>query len=159
MDIDNLATDPNHYSLVANPYQAVVDYSKVTKTGLTGYIYVWDASINTRGGYVSVDVDNNSNMISGSDASKYLAPGHAFFVQNNATGNASLTFNEADKAVSENQVTVFSTNTDFSIQSNLYKTSNLQNGYGVSDGLVLKFSDNYTTLADYEDAEKFIKPR
>jgi len=34
----------------------------------------------------------------------------------------------------------------------------LQNGNGVSDGLVLVFNNNYTTLADDEDAVKFTNP-
>jgi|GEM_PF-2756605 len=158
-DIDNLATAPGHYSLVTNPYQAVVDYSEVTKTGLTDYIYVWDASFNIRGVYKTIDLNDQSmNTPFTANGNNFLAPGQAFFVQNNASGNGSLSFNEDDKATSQAQVTVFDTNTDFSIQSSLYKTANLQNGYGVSDGLVLKFNDNYTTIANYEDAEKFINP-
>ena len=163
--VDNMATTNGHYSLVANPYQAVVDYDKVTKSGLTDYIYVWDASVNSRGAYVTVDVIDNSNNFTpdpttspGSDANNFLAPGQAFFVQNDAIGNGDLTFNEEDKDTSATQVTVFSTNTDFTIQSGLFRTANLQNGSGKSDGIVLLFNNNYTTLADYEDAVKFDNP-
>ena len=161
LDIDALATGGGDFSFVANPYQAVVDYVDVDKTNLTEQLYVWDASINTRGGYVTVDFSDTSNIfnnVGSSDASNFLAPGQAFFVQNNASGNGALTFNEDYKATSATQVSVFSANTDFTIHSSLFKTLNLQNDYGVSDGLVVVFNNNYTTLADYEDAEKFINP-
>lgn len=160
-DVDNLATQPNHFSLVANPYQAVVNYVDVDRTNLTDHLFVWDASINERGGYVSVDfsdVSNIFNNVSSSDADNFLAPGQAFFVQNNASGNTALTFNEDDKDTTASQVTVFNTNTDFVIRSNFYKTNNLQNGDGLSDGLMIRFNNNYTTSADDEDATKLTNP-
>jgi hypothetical protein len=99
-------------------------------------------------------VFNNSS--GASDANQFLAPGKAFFVQNNANGNGALMFEENDKATSENQVTVFNTNTDFVITSSLYKTEDLQNGYGKADAWMLRFNPAYNNIADYEDALKFV---
>jgi len=96
MKVDAMASTAGNFSFTANPYQAVVNYVDVDRTNLTDQLYVWDASINTRGGYVTVDFSNTSNIfnnIGSSDASNFLAPGQAFFVQNNASGNGALTFN------------------------------------------------------------------
>ncbi|NBC57809.1 MAG: T9SS type A sorting domain-containing protein, partial [Bacteroidetes bacterium] len=161
-----LSNELGLYSLVANPYQAVVDYSLVTRTDLTDFIYIWDASIggnNGRGGYVTVDISSNSvtnpNPTT-SDASKFIAPGMSFFVQNLSSGtiSPSLTFNENDKATGENQVTVFSTIPNFYINSRLYLSSDLQNGNSERDAVGLRFSNNFTTLASDEDATKIGNP-
>ena len=159
--IDALATDDSDFSLVANPYQAVVDYDMVTRSGLLDFIYVWDASFNSRGGYKTIDLNDQSNNIpSTANGSNFLAPGQSFFVENDSdnTTNTSITFKEGDKATDQAQVSVFSTNTFFKIQSGLFKTENLQSSSDISDGLLLLFDNNYTTLADDEDASKFTNP-
>jgi len=161
-----LSTQTGFYNLIANPYQAVVDYSLTSKTDLTDFIYVWDASIggeNGRGGYVTVRVSNNTitdpNPTT-SDASKFIAPGMSFFTQNLSTGSIapSLTFNEDDKATGASQVTIFSTYPHFYINSRLYLSSDLENGYSERDAIGLRFSDGFTTLGSDEDATKFINP-
>jgi hypothetical protein len=153
--------------LAANPYQAIVNYNEVTRDDLTDFIYVWDAGIagsNGLGAYVTVDVTGNTtppNPFS-SDANQYIAPGMSFFVQNLSSGSLeitapfdpSLTFNEEDKAVIETEVSIFNTYPHFYINSRLYKTTNLQNGNTESDAIGLRFSDDYTTLANDEDASK-----
>ncbi|WP_339686041.1 reprolysin-like metallopeptidase [uncultured Nonlabens sp.] len=155
----SMAAGAGGFSFIGNPYQAVVDYGSLTTTNLTDFIYVWDASIagsNGRGGYVTVEVSSNSIVPgpSSSDATKYIAPGQAFFVQNKAAGNGSITFEEAHKATSQAQVSIFNTNTDFYINSRLYKSIDLQNAAMESDAIGLRFSDNFTTLGSDEDATK-----
>jgi len=163
-DSPTLATAANNYSFVGNPYQAVVDFASVTKSNLTDFIYVWDASVagsNGNGGYITVQVSNGNITApspSSSDASQYIAPGQAFFVQNNATGNGSITFEEADKATGQAQVSVFSTYTNFYINSRLYKASALQNGEMESDAIGLRFNEDYTTIGSDEDASKLANP-
>lgn len=166
-----LSTTHEHYSLVANPYQAIVNYNEVTRDDLTDYIYVWDASItgvNGLGAYVTVDVTGNTtppNPFS-SDASQFIAPGMSFFVQNLSNGSAeitvpfdpSLTFNEDDKSTVENEVSIFNTDNHFYINSRLYKTLDLQTGNTESDAIGLRFSNDFTTLADDEDATKLYNP-
>ncbi|SHE61081.1 Por secretion system C-terminal sorting domain-containing protein [Psychroflexus salarius] len=159
-----LASAADNYSFVGNPYQAVVDFASVTKSNLTDFIYVWDASVagsNGNGGYVTVQVSTGNITApspSSSDASQYIAPGQAFFVQNNATGNGSITFEEADKATGQTQVGIFSTYTNFYINSRLYKASALQNGEMESDAIGLRFNENYTTIGSDEDASKLANP-
>ena len=159
-----LATAANNYSFVGNPYQAVVDFGAVTKSNLTDFIYVWDASIagsNGNGGYTVVDASDGSEAAPSpysSAANQYIMPGQAFFVQNNASGNGSITFEEADKATGEPQVSIFSTYTNFYINSRLYKASALQNGEMESDAIGLRFNENYTTIGSDEDASKLANP-
>ncbi len=159
-----IASAADNYSFVGNPYQAVVDFASVTKSNLTDFIYVWDASVsgsNGNGGYITVQVSTGNITApspSSSDASQYIAPGQAFFVQNNATGNGSITFNEADKATGQTQVSIFSTYTNFYINSRLYKASALQNGEMESDAIGLRFNENYSTIGSDEDASKLANP-
>lgn len=158
----SLATAANNYSFVGNPYQAVVDVNTTSRTNLTDFIYVWDASIageNGNGGFVTVPIPGSAtpNPYS-SDATQYIAPGQAFFVQNTATGNGSITFEENNKATAEIQQTPFSLNNEFYINSRLYKTSALNNNETESDAIGLRFSENYTTLGSDEDAGKLGNP-
>lgn len=159
-----LANDPGNFSFVGNPYQAVVDYSATTRSNLTDFIYVWDTSVagsNGNGGYITVEISSNTITApspSSSDASKFIAPGQAFFVQNTAAGNGSITFEEADKATSQAQVSVFNTYSNFFINSRLFKTDDLQNAYMESDAIGLRFSEDYTTLGSDEDAIKLANP-
>lgn len=155
----SMAAGAGAFSFIGNPYQAVVDYGNLTRTNLTDFIYVWDASIagtDGRGGYVTVEVSSNSIVPSpsSSDATKYIAPGQAFFVQNTAAGNGSITFEEVHKATTQSQVSIFNTNTDFYINSRLYKSIDLQNSHMESDAIGLRFSDYFTTLGSDEDASK-----
>lgn len=155
-----LSGGADNFSFVGNPYQAIVDFNAVTKSNLTGYLYTWDASIagaKGNGGYTVVDVTDGSQAAVSpysSVANQYIMPGQAFFVQNTAAGNGSLTFEEADKATGQTQVGIFKTYSDFYINSRLYKTADLQKGEMESDAIGLRFSEDYTTLGSDEDATK-----
>ncbi len=161
-DLPALSSMPSKFSLVGNPYQAVVDFSATDRTNLTDFIYVWDASIagdNGNGGYVTVPLGVGPQAPSASDATKYLAPGQAIFVENTAAGNASIVFSESDKAVEEAQVTVFDTYADFFINSRLFSTSNYQNNDRESDAISIRFNQSYTTIASSgEDSGKLPNP-
>jgi len=161
-----LNTGSGSYNLIANPYQAMVDYSSASRTGLTDFIYVWDASIggaNGRGGYVTVEVSSNDitdPSPTTSDATKFIAPGMSFFIQNLSGGSIApaLSFSENDKATGENQMTVFNTYPHFYINSRLYISSDLEDGNSERDAIGLRFSDNFTSTGNDEDATKFINP-
>ena len=167
-DVDmslDLAQGADEISFVGNPYQAVVDFSEVQQNNLLDFIAVWDASLtgtNGRGAYVTVDVSSNTideaPPASSSSATKFIAPGQAFFVRNTSAGNPTLIFQEADKTTTEDQVEVFSTNTDFYINSRLYKTEDFLAGNTEVDAIGMRFNSNYTTAATEEDAEKFANP-
>jgi len=40
-----MATGADFFSFIGNPYQSVVDFSEVVANHITGYLYLWDASI------------------------------------------------------------------------------------------------------------------
>jgi hypothetical protein len=154
-----LSASASAFSFVGNPYQAVVDFTQVTTSNLSNFIYVWDASRSDQGVYVPVDLsDLGTPSPSGSDANQFIAPSQSFFVRNTAAGNGSITFEESHKATDQRQVTVFSTFSDFYINSQLYKATDLLNGGMESDALGLRFRESYTTIGSDEDAVKFSNP-
>ena len=78
------------YSLVGNPYAAVVDWSKVTKTtNVSGIVRVWNPSCRQYSTY------NGSDGVNG--GTKFIAPGQSFFVQTTNNSSPSVTFTEASK--------------------------------------------------------------
>ena len=89
----------DYFSLVANPYQAVIDFDLVTKNNIKSDVIVYNPSIGTIGQYETLT--NN----------RFIKPGQSFFVQNdddvtNPSGGASIIFEEADKATSGTSGTV-----------------------------------------------------
>lgn len=162
--IPALSTVSNGFSLVGNPYQAVVDISQVEKTNLLDYIYVWDATIaglNGRGAFVVVEISSNSIALappaSSSNASVLVAPGQSFFVRNTTGAEpiaSSLTFEEADKVTTTPDVQIFSEGNPFYINSRLYKTSDLQSGNTEMDAIGLRFNEAFTLAGSDEDAPK-----
>ncbi|MGO2294222.1 MAG: T9SS type A sorting domain-containing protein [Psychroflexus halocasei] len=160
-----LAQAAGFYSLIGNPYQAIVDFSALTFAGDIddSRMYVWDptlAGANGRGAYVTVDVNTNSPSPSSSQANKFIMPGQAFFVQNKSTVNQapSITFTESAKTTSEVQTEIFSNVDEFYVNMRLYKQSALQNGETESDAIGLRFADYYTTPSSNEDASKLGNP-
>jgi len=80
------------YSLVGNPYAAVVDWSKVIKTANIGAVVrVWNPSCRQYSTF------NGSDGVNG--GSKFIAPGQSFFVQTTNSSSPSITFTEASKVV------------------------------------------------------------
>ena len=144
----------NGYSLIGNPYQAPVDMKAVldASSGLaTQFYYVWDPTQNTRGAYVSVDVQNGVNSIFASSANKYLQPGQAAFIRKDATTNAaSVTFLEANKYVVATNENVFRLETS---NLSLLKVSMNSNGIAL-DGFALVFDTNSNNAIDANDAGK-----
>lgn len=155
--VSGLSQTAGNFSFVGNPYQAPVDMQAVLSgaTNLNSqFYYVWDPTQNTRGSYVTVNVNSNTNNVSGSSANKYLQPNHAFFVQTLANGNASLTFREENKFVSSNATPVLYRNSENSVAS-LRLTMYAGNTEDVvADGFVVNFGANYSNDLDQNDALK-----
>ena len=109
-----------------------------------------------------IDASNVSEVIAesqySSNANQFIPPGLAFFVKNTSAGNGSVTFEEDDKTPTQSQVAIFNTYTNFYINSRLYKTTDLQNGDMESDAIGLRFSEDFTTLGNDEDATKLDNP-
>lgn len=152
-----LSNQPTYFSLVANPYQAVVDLNQVARNNVTNFFYVWDASIGGSsgyGGYVTYDFGTGLNNVIGSDVNQYIAPGMSFFIQNDNSSSPEIIFEEQDKATNQAEVTIFNDNPYFYINMGLYSSADFQNGSTVKDAVLMVFSQNYTTEGSSEDADK-----
>ncbi|MBZ9777338.1 T9SS type A sorting domain-containing protein [Psychroflexus sp. CAK8W] len=157
-----LSPTADNFSFVANPYQAVVDFSQVVRTDLIDEIYVWEVGLGSesgKGGYVTVALDGSAPDPSSSEASKFLIPGQAFFVKNNSSANSpSLTFSPNAIVSSETQPQILSTSELAYVNIRLYKTQDFVNGSMEADAVGLRFSNEFTTSPSDEDAYKLINP-
>jgi len=146
------------FSLVGNPFQAIVDINKLDFTNINSMHYwVWDPNLGTRGNYATVILPGGSNNTS-SSADQFIQPGQSFFVQTLANGPASLTFNEDDKDVSGTVTGIFSEQDNPSIKMLLYSTDALSNDERESDGLMINFAENANNALDIFDADKLTGP-
>ena len=154
-----LNTSANAFSLVANPYQSAVNMGTLLtsasyNTNLnTVYYYIWDPTVGTRGAYVTVDVVNNTNNVSGSSANKFLQPWQACFVKTKNAGAASLKFIENAKTTT----TSSTWRESFEIARldvNLFQTDSFKKKLMPLDGLQVRFDPSYSSEIDDFDASK-----
>jgi|GEM_PF-2920229 len=118
------------YSLIGNPYAAVVDWSKVTKTSnVSAVVRVWNPSCRQYSTYDGTEGVNGGT--------KFIAPGQSFFVQTANNSSPSVTFTEASK------VTI-GTST-----STMSKVMSVNNGNLDRTGLV--GAETTTTLTEEEE--------
>ena len=150
VSVSGLNETADGFSAVGNPYQAQVDMQAVLSAGTnlnTGFYYVVDPSLGTKGAYLTVDVTAAASVHS----SQYLQPGQACFVKTATAGPASLTFTEANKSEVAAQTTIFKTKitTMPSLNLNLYNaTSNCL------DVLKIAFDASETNDVNQNDASK-----
>ncbi|MFV1884306.1 MAG: T9SS type A sorting domain-containing protein [Balneola sp.] len=89
------------FSLVGNPYASTIDWDLLTKTDLSGTVYVYDHSYGSvTAPDVSEAVGGGYRVWSGSTGSLtdgLITPFQGFWVQNSG-GSAALTIEEADKS-------------------------------------------------------------
>ena len=155
----NISTVENGSSLIANPYQASVDMALVLQntTNLNQrYYHVYDPTINSRGAFVTVDTQENTNSltfgtgISLSSANKFLQPSQAVFVNTVTNGVAALQFTEGFKDLSGNGTNVFFAELEQqSIGVALYNSED-----ELKDGTRIIFSEEDTNAVTQLDAIK-----
>ena len=156
-----LSSVANYYSLVGNPYQAVVDFKSLTTSNVnTNNYYVWDPNISARGAYVTHNLTTGLNDLVSSATNEFIMPGQSFFVQtiNISPGPVSLEFTESAKNVNAAQTTIFSDVTPSYMNLLLYKSQDLNNAENESDGIILIFDDNGNNSVDLMDATKLGNP-
>jgi len=161
VDITDLNTTVGSFNFIGNPYQSSVDMNLLLErsTGMNKQdVYVWDPSVNDRGAYVTVDVINNINTITGTGDSsslsvdKFLRPNSAFFVVTTGAG-ANIAFTEADKEITAKS-SVKSTSDLSILKLGLARRENGTTPITV-DGALTYFSDSYASSIDYSDSYKF----
>ncbi|PPK94307.1 putative secreted protein (Por secretion system target) [Nonlabens xylanidelens] len=151
------ATSNGEFAMIANPYQAVVDFKSVlldaATTGMNAnFVYVWDPNLNVRGGYATVDLGtaNGDAIPMSSTANKFLQPGQSLFVS--TSGASTLTFKESQKAVSQPLTQVFGIyDLDNEIIIGLKDAATRT----VLDQAVMRFNNSYNDQVDNSDALKF----
>jgi hypothetical protein len=156
-----MSDELDFFSLVGNPYQAIVDINNMRLLDFNNVnpnsYWVWDPNLGTRGNYATVSLPSGINT-SSSQANQYVQPGQSFFVQTVADGAASITFNEDDKAVTGGATAIFSEQNNPSIKILLYTSSAFTAGQREADGLLINFSENGSNDVDLFDADKFPGP-
>ncbi len=149
-DISNIAT--NGYAFVANPYPAPISVAQLLSdnptlsTNSNTFIYYWDASISSSGGYTTLTHDGGS-WVGGN--SLYIQSGQAFFVTKTATATEVL-FKEGQKSIANSSNTVFGTTSS-------YIKIGLNKGASFVDGVMTMYNNKYSAavIAPTEDAYKF----
>jgi hypothetical protein len=119
-----LNTASGEYTLIGNPFWAVVDWKMVQKSGVEMNIHYWDPRVNgtnNRGAYVTWNPVNGSSQ--GSALNQYIQPGQAFFVTTNGA-SPSITF--APDAI------VGTTG----YRTDIFSRSDIQQGQATDDGAV-----------------------
>ena len=151
------ATSSGEFAMIANPYQAVVDFKSVLIDASTSgvnanFVYVWDPNLNVRGGYATVDMGtvNGDAIPMSSQANKFLQPGQSVFVATN--GASSLTFKESQKAINQPLTQVFGAyDLDNQIIVGLKESTTMN----VLDQVIMRFNNSYNDQVDNSDALKF----
>ena len=160
----NLSNVADGYSFIGNPFHAQVDMQApiAAATNLSNFISVWDPTLGTRGAYVNINVATEVSSNGNSEANRFLQPYQAVFVQTIADGLASITFNEADKAVNQTQTNIFRANLTETenafISVLLFTETALANNEKSNDGLRIDFSENENNVVDLNDAIKANNP-
>ena len=154
----NLSDIENYFSLIGNPYQAIVDINNVSGSNfnLNAY-YVWDPNMSQRGAYVTVSLPSGTNPGT-SDADQFVQPGQSFFVQTLNNGTANLTFSESAKNITATPTSIFSNNDQTSINLLLYNHQALITNDSEADALGINFNPNGNNGVDQMDAVKLNNP-
>lgn len=142
------------YSLIANPYLAMIDWDAIATNDISTTYYVWDPNKNLRGGYETYN--RVGQTASSANVSRYIQPGQAFFVQ--TTGAApSVTITEANKNVTgANLLNAFRTHPVYpSIDIQLMYNSRLGT---VADNAMAIFDNSFNDDIASEDSYKQTNP-
>ena len=157
--ITDLNSNAGGYNFIGNPYQSPVDMNQVLQasTNLNKvFYYIWDPTLNLRGGYVSVDVGTGDKVPNTSSATKYLQPWQGCFVKTDVAGSPSLSFQEAYKQVSTANVNVFrKADVTSSLRLELYEANTFLTSGKSADALLIQFDSENSNEINSNDANKF----
>ncbi len=146
-----LALGNGQFNFVGNPYPSIVNINSIAESGdiNKNYVYVWEPSLNTQGGFATIELPNGTN-ITGGNANQFLMPGQGFFIRNNLTVTTppSLFFSESSKDPYQDAPTVFSNNEDEIIHIEL------KNNERLLDAVKIAFNTHYSSSVSELDAAK-----
>lgn len=149
------------YTMIGNPYQCIVDWNALFTDASTSNISatytITDPNVGTTGGYATYNQVSGISVPMSSAISRYIQPGQAFFIQNNASTNPSITFKESHKSTNASNFTnTFRT----ANQGNLDKMfinlkRNITNvGYKIVDGVAVVYSETFSNSLAQDDSYK-----
>ncbi|WP_188457413.1 T9SS type A sorting domain-containing protein [Psychroflexus planctonicus] len=160
------SNEEEHFILIGNPYQSIVDLASVYQNPSTSHIKTfvtaWDPTLGGtpvvgepggRGAFVVVDLLNNTTNTD-SEINKFLQPKQAVFFYADGTGTPSIVFNEEDKATSQNPNQVFNGDTDFKLNLLLYDESSFNQNSTSRDAFLIRFKEHRNNAIDTNDAPK-----
>jgi uncharacterized repeat protein (TIGR02543 family) len=178
-----LSSVASRFSFIGNPFWSVVDWHAVSKANIESNFYYWDPTIqgtNGRGAYVTYNEVNASNNVVGSSVDRYIQPGQAFFVRNNADVSGSVipsvTFDYTDVVGNTPaRTSIFSKNGmkagvemgfENANTTNSNEVNTIQKIFvsllikakmdsGPADGFLLTYSTTFSDTYGSEDAMKF----
>lgn len=161
-NVTDLYQGTKGWSMIGNPYPAPVDFKQVLDESQsigTNFFYVWDPTINTRGGYVTVNTVLNQNNVSGSVANNTLDRGCAAIVSvhGNQSQSPKMTFRE-DHKVSRSSTRANWRSIESTPNTTLRMTLFEANAYATqgpaADGFVILFDYNGFNGINEQDASK-----
>ena len=154
------------FGLVGNLYAAEINFASIIKTNVDDKMYVWDAKLNTGGGYRTfLNIGGGTYTVSGGvDAVNFpsvttstpaIPSGHAFFVVRTAPGASSVTLSEGSKTNGH----VNAASRPGQVSAGTFSTL-LYDAAGkiTMDGNVLIFGSRYSNAVDAADAIKLYNP-
>ncbi len=147
------------YSLVANPFPAIIDFHAVhgASTNIENTYWYFDPTIGTAGGYVTYNISSGKSNPA-SNIGQYIQPGMAFFTV--TTGSSPvLRINEAHKTPDQTLTNVYETPTNnpaISARLPILLRRNVNGQWINMDGATLVTGNRFSnTVQSKEDAAKF----
>ncbi|MBX9891057.1 MAG: T9SS type A sorting domain-containing protein [Chitinophagaceae bacterium] len=147
------------YSLVANPFPAIIDFHAVhgASTNIENTYWYFDPTIGTAGGYVTYNISSGKSNPA-SNIGQYIQPGMAFFTVTTG-GSPVLRINEAHKAPDQTLTNVYETPTNnpaISARLPILLRRNVNGQWINMDGATLVTGNRFSnTVQSKEDAAKF----
>ena len=142
-----LSTENEFFSLIANPYQAIVDFNQLTFSGdvNSNNMFIWNPNTSTRGAYETITTAANQMM----------QPAQSIFVQNSTTvtNTPGITFTEVAKKTDGLVTGVFSEISVLETNLTLYNDNDLK-----LDVMKFRFEANANNSIDDYDAGKLFNP-
>ncbi len=145
------STGAGKYNLLGNAYACPLDWTLMSKTGITNTFTVYDPNL-------GVFVTSTGSTVSPSESQqqpRYIQSGQAFFIQNGVAGATSYSFTGGSKVTSINSAvntTLFDVKTPAKqLNVNVYSATDNE----FADGVVAVFGNEYKKGTDAKDADKF----
>ena len=153
----------NSFTLVPNLYASGIDFTGLTRTGVSNLFYIWDSkklSGSSLGVYQTFSATNSFNcMVSGGSyvlgqPVTLIESGQAFFVQGNSTGG-SIVLHESSKRNGSTGLGFRPSPAAVSkIETRLYEAD----GTTMRDAASIVFDNAYSNAVEEEDAPKIGNP-